>query len=239
MGLSPKRMKPTPRARTNIPLEISLGLRETVEERTSHARPVFELLRTDKRVRDAFFDKIYPPSVRKFSRRHWTPVEVAKRAAELLVHDSKTRILDVGSGVGKFCLVGALTSPGHFFGIEQREHFAKFANNLIEHHKIPRVKFIHGNMEDLDWNTFSGFYLYNPFYENVADNVRIDRVTNFSQERYDRYIEIVRAKLKALRVGTRVVTYHGFGGDFPPGFTMVLKEPHGTGLLEFWVKDRV
>ena len=43
---------------------------------------------------------------------HWTPVHVARRAAQFLVTGPETRVLDVGSGPGKFCLVGALATQG-------------------------------------------------------------------------------------------------------------------------------
>lgn len=46
------------------------------------------------------------------------------------------------------------------------------------------------------------------------------------------------AKLAKLAVGTRVVTYHGFGGDFPRGYRCERIEKSGTDRLEQWVKER-
>ena len=53
-------------------------------------------------VEDERFDLIYPPEIRNLSWRHWTPVVVARRAAEFLVSEPETRVLDLGCGPGKF-----------------------------------------------------------------------------------------------------------------------------------------
>jgi hypothetical protein len=71
-------------------------------------------------IRDRDFDSLFPDMYQEISDTHWTPVEIARRAAQLLVADSSTRVLDVGSGIGKFCLIGALTTSAHFVGVEQR-----------------------------------------------------------------------------------------------------------------------
>jgi SAM-dependent methyltransferase len=44
---------------------------------------------------------IYPPEIRDLSLRHWTPVAVARRAADFLVGEPETRVLDLGCGTGK------------------------------------------------------------------------------------------------------------------------------------------
>ena len=74
-----------------------------------------------KGAEDAAFDSIYPPSIRAISRRYWTPVDVARRAALLFREAGVRRVLDVGSGVGKFVLVAAAVAPEvTFVGVEQR-----------------------------------------------------------------------------------------------------------------------
>src|SRR4051812_11609675 len=88
-----------------------------------------ELPRLTNAVDDAYFDRIYPDWAQRMSRLHWTPVPVALRAAQLLTenHSSGARVLDLGSGAGKFCLVGASTYGGDFFGIEQRSHLVNLS----------------------------------------------------------------------------------------------------------------
>ena len=82
----------------------------------------------DDRSADLVFDQIYPPYIQAISRRFWTPVSVASRAAELFRHAGARRILDVGAGVGKFVLVAAAAAPEVLFvGVEHREHLVEIA----------------------------------------------------------------------------------------------------------------
>src|SRR4051812_34171547 len=98
---------------------------------------VLETIRTNQSTTDAVFDAIYPPSIRLSGEVHWTPVVVARRAAELLVTGRGTRVLDVGSGVGKVCIVGALTSDGEFTGVEQRGTLVRIARDVVRRYAIP------------------------------------------------------------------------------------------------------
>jgi SAM-dependent methyltransferase len=169
---------------------------------------------------------------------HWTPLHVAIRAVNLLVgrEGKNTRVLDVGSGIGKVCLVGALVTGADFTGIERREYFARFANALSEDQSIPNARSIHGEMAALDWSGYDSFYLFNPFYENRMPTLRIDHLVCLSEGRYQQLIEVVEAKLASLRVGTRVVTYHGFGGRMPESYSLQSSEFIDSGSLDLWVK---
>lgn len=206
------------------------------EKRRKRIRSLGEDLRGGRRVTDFRFDQVYPTAIRHLSEIHWTPVEVAIRAAELLVNDAKTRVLDVGSGCGKFCTVAALASQGQFTGIEHRAHLTEVAEKATEELGARNASFIRGNMTDLDWSFFDAFYLFNPFYENKEKSIRIDSTVSMGMDKFNRYVEIVRMKLKLAATGTRVATYHGFGGEIPLGYYRVKKEPVGTSYLELWVK---
>ncbi len=83
----------------------------------SQPPPQMDLNRSD----DALFDAMYPEAIRLVSRRFWTPIAVAQRAAELLRGAGARRILDVGAGLGKFVLAAARAAPElDFVGVEQR-----------------------------------------------------------------------------------------------------------------------
>ena len=68
-------------------------------------------------------------------------------------------------------------------------------------------------------------------------SIRIDDTVSLNADKFNRYVEIVRTKLRNARLGTKVATYHGFGGEMPPGYLRFKKEPIGTSFLELWVRD--
>ncbi len=204
--------------------------------RADRIKKIVEDLRGGKRVTDFRFDQVYPPTIRKLSGTHWTPVEVAVRAAELLATTEKTRVLDIGSGSGKFCTIGTLFTRAHFIGVEQRPHLTEVARKIAEELGAAQASFIDGNMIDLDWSFFDSFYLFNPFYENQVKSIRIDDTVSHNEDKFQRYVETVRTKLRLARPGTKVATYHGFGGNMPLGYHLARKERLGSSFLELWVK---
>lgn len=189
-------------------------------------------------ISDSTFDEIYPEEIRKLSRVHWTPIEVIRRASQLLVTHNEARVLDVGSGVGKFCIVSALTTDGRFHGIEQRKHYVELANSLVSRYKVPRTTFMLGNFKEIDWSEYDAVYLFNPFQENKTPDQRLDDTVPLSRDIYRDYVTAAFAKLETLKKGARVVTYHGFGGAFPESFERQVSEWCYRGPLELWIKAR-
>lgn len=185
---------------------------------------------------DDRFDLIYPVEIRDLSRRHWTPVAVARRAAEFLVSGSETRVLDLGCGPGKFCIVGALTSVGHFTGIEQRQQLANLARMAIGKKNIPNAEIVHGNITDVDFLDYDAFYLFNPFEENLFKWGKIDSSVKLSKALYEQYTAHVATELARAPLGTRVVTYAGLCEEVP-----LCYECHRSsfsGILKLWQKTR-
>lgn len=189
-------------------------------------------------VLDEEFDLVYPPGVRKLSEDHWTPVEVAVRAAELLAPNSNYSVLDVGSGCGKFCTVAGLSSRADFAGIEQRPHLVTVARDAIKKFKSNNITFNLGNMTEFNWSQFDSFYLFNPFYENRLKLAKLDETIILSHEKYDLYVNAVNAKLSQAKLNTRVVTYHGYGGQPPDSYKLKEKEESGSHYLELWIKEK-
>ena len=54
-------------------------------------------------IDDTGFESLLSESVQGHSFVHWTPIEVIKVAVDWLGTNKDNRILDIGSGVGKFC----------------------------------------------------------------------------------------------------------------------------------------
>lgn len=52
------------------------------------------------------------------------------------------------------------------------------------------------------------------------------------------YVLAVRRRLADARIGTRVVTYHGFGGAAPAGYDLLSEEAFGSDRVELWQKTR-
>ncbi|MGZ3711019.1 MAG: methyltransferase domain-containing protein [Pseudobdellovibrionaceae bacterium] len=190
-----------------------------------------------REIDDSAFDLIYPETIRELSDFHWSPIRLATRAAELAVAEPGAKVLDVGAGPGKFCIVGSCVTEGVFFGIEQRHQLVAAARDVVNRYKLSRVHFDHGNMIDYDWRPFDCIYLYNPFSENLDRSIRIDDTCELSNELYVRYIRAVQEKLAGLATGVRVVTLNGFGGDFPPSFRLLHREEGDVMPLELRVKS--
>lgn len=197
-----------------------------------------EALREREPVRDDEFDEIYPFMYQQVSARYWTPVETARRATDLLVGEGARRVLDVGAGVGKFCLVGAAsTTRARFVGIEQRASLVPAARDAIHRLGSERVEILHGRLEDIDADAFDAFYFYNPFAENLfGRTTRLDDDVHLSRKRYMADVGQAAAVLTAARPGTRVVTYCGYGGKMPAGYDMTHVEHRHSGPLELWIK---
>lgn len=187
-------------------------------------------------LEDDRFDLAYPREIRELSNRHWTPVEVARRAAEFLVQVPGTRVLDIGCGPGKFCIVGALATDGRFTGVEQRQHLCEAALAVIAQAKIPNAAIIHGNAMAIPFSNFEAFYLFNPFQENLETTAKIDGTVKLSSEFYDRYTEQVARQLALAPLGTRVATYCGVCEEVPLGYECI--ESSSGYDLKFWEKTK-
>jgi SAM-dependent methyltransferase len=188
---------------------------------------------------DGRFDDELPATVQHHAAIHFTPVDVARFATGLLVSQSGTRVLDVGSGAGKFCLVAASTAPtATFVGVEIRPHLVDISQQLAARHGLRNVRFIHADAFALDWSVFDAFYFYNPFAEQHHTTFVMDRSIDLAPANFDRYVAEVQRRLRVARVGTRVVTFHGLGGAMPPGWMRTLSYSVCSGSVELWIRRK-
>ena len=93
---------------------------------------------------DALFDSLLPVYIQKLSTIHFTPLNVAKTAAQFLAPNDQARVIDIGAGIGKFCVAGSYFAPGSFAGIEQRKNFIHAGNKIIRQLGMEDVTLIHG-----------------------------------------------------------------------------------------------
>ncbi|MES1220842.1 MAG: methyltransferase domain-containing protein [Bacteroidota bacterium] len=185
---------------------------------------------------DRRFIEIYPQNIQKISQRHWTPVSVIRQAARFLSPAPNLRILDIGSGIGKFCLVAAHDNPDSIFiGVEQRAELVQVAEHAKEILAIKNVIFHHENITGTDLSAYDHFFFFNSFFEQIEPVDRMDGSIVYSNANYAYYTEVLYKKLEILPPGTRLVTYHGKHSQVPPGF--VLRDRTFDNLLEFWIKN--
>ena len=82
---------------------------------------LFENIKSNIEVTDDDFNSIFEEQIQEAAGIHFTHVKVAKLAARYLAHQKGVKVLDIGSGAGKFCMIGSVCTEGSFFGVEQRE----------------------------------------------------------------------------------------------------------------------
>jgi SAM-dependent methyltransferase len=182
------------------------------------------------------FHLLYPASLHALARNHWTPLLVARKAANFLAVENGTSILDIGSGIGKFCLAAAYYKPkSAFYGIEQRKDLVDYAEAARKVLGLKNVSFIHGNLMHMDFKNYDHFYFYNSFYENLAIAEKIDDHFTYSIELYNQYNRFLYKQLEKKPSGTRVATYHGMEDIMPPDYLEGGNDV--DDLLKYWVKE--
>lgn len=188
---------------------------------------------TDASSIDRAFDDLVQPELRHLSQLHWTPADIAVRAAALLCPRPDTLVLDVGAGIGKLCMIGALSELGVWCGVEQHASLVRAAEQLARRLGVEgRTAFLHGDAFAVDWCAFDSLYLYNPFEFALSPAGAADR------RHTDAQAARARERLARLRRGTRVVTLHGFGDVMPPGYALVYHERvmnHNLDLV-LWIR---
>ena len=180
------------------------------------------------------FSSLLPKYLQKSSKTYFTPIHIAKIATQWLTEDGKKHVLDIGAGVGKFCIVGASNSDSSFYGVEYRPNIAKLANELICHFDIKNAIVHNKDVAEVDFTNFNAFYLYNPFAENLFPFKKLNNEVELSNFLYYFYFQQTKHQLDKTKTGTRLVTYHGDNFEVPDSFQKVTQT--GDGLLKLWIK---
>ncbi len=199
------------------------------------ASAVRQALRAREVIDDAAFDRLYGEHVRRLSTVHWTPISVALRAAALLAPVPGMRVLDVGAGPGKLCCVGALGFGGHWH-VEHNPALVAAASVAASRLELQGVtRFVVGDMALVDWHRFDSLYFYNPF-ESVMFG-RPHGIGDAGAAIFAAQVARAERMLTTLAAGTRVVTFHGFGGRMPASFARISTEAIDDGELVLWIQQ--
>ena len=184
---------------------------------------------------DINLHQLYPEPIRPLARIHWSPLYIVQKAVSFLAPNDKVKVLDIGSGVGTFCLAGAYYKPSvSFFGVEQRKNLVEHAQTVREILGLQNVQFIQRNFTQLNLSEYDNFYFYNSFFENLDGTDKIDNEIVYSNELYNYYSIYLYNQLEKMPIGTRVATYCSWGDEMPPCYQVA--EMHFGDLLKFWIK---
>jgi SAM-dependent methyltransferase len=184
---------------------------------------------------DTAFNQVYPPEIQRLAKRHWTPLQIAQKAADFLATENNVRVLDIGSGAGKFCLAAAFYKPtASFTGVEQRKNLVNIAETTRQILQLENASFINANFTQVDFSKYDHFYFYNAFYENLACTDKIDNSIDYSRELYNYYNMYLYKLLQQTPSGTKLAAYHSLEDEMPGGFRVVKTEM--DSMLKFWIK---
>jgi predicted RNA methylase len=211
---------------------------EVDRHRRTHINELFRKFKANEFIFDEDFDSLYEEPIKGLSAVQWTPVSVARRVMELLDLDAQDILLDVGSGVGKFCIIGAILSKAQIVGVEKRSALHSISKILRRDFKLKNLEFLIESMEKIDFRNFTAFYFYNPFYESLTARDRIDRALPAGIHGFSNMVQYAKNQLSQMPIGTKVATYHSLGGKMPSSYICSHREFLVTGDLEIWIKQK-
>jgi SAM-dependent methyltransferase len=184
---------------------------------------------------DKLIDGSLPQAMTRLSALHWTPAHIAQRVSRFLAAEGEPNILDIGSGIGKFCLAAAYYMPNaHFVGVEQRQDLVEIADKAKHSLGLTNVTFIHANFIQLDLSRFDHFYFYNSFYENISEDEKIDENIDYSRQLYDYYSSYLRFRFSEMPRHTKLCTFSGWNDEVPSSFCEI--EMEESYFLKYWIK---
>ncbi len=182
---------------------------------------------------DDAFDSLFPVQIRQLSGVHWSPLEVVRVASAFLAPDANARVIDIGAGVGKFCIAGSYFTQGQFTGIEIQKKLMIAGNKVISELNVTGAKLVHADFKDCDISPYNGIYFYNSFYENLIADEALQEASG-NDLRYENYMDIFREKLTAMPHGTRLATYWLSAPEVPGCY--LLQSTHFSDHLKLWTK---
>jgi cyclopropane fatty-acyl-phospholipid synthase-like methyltransferase len=195
---------------------------------------ISNFLRLRLPVKDGEFDLIYPKYLRDMSEKHFTEVEVAIKVSELLNTTPGQKVLDIGSGVGKFCFVAGAYSDAMYTGVDYRKQFIELCDDLTVKHNFKNVNFIHSDIIDIDFKEYDHFYFFNSFEEHANVASRMDNLKDTSTKKFIKYSHFLKEQFDKLPIGTKIVTYYAYSNQVPNSYE--LESIHFDGTLKYWVK---
>jgi len=191
-------------------------------------------LKNNQTIDDIEFDALYPKSFLNISDRHFSSIYVCQLAARFLSEQKQANILDIGSGAGKFCIIGALSHENTCFtGVEYRATLHMEAVYLKNQFQLSNCDFVNGNIIDYNIQDFNAFYMFNPFLEQKDKSAIIN--IDFEYEDKIDYLNYVFEKFEKMPPGTRLSTYYINKNLIPKSFSLIKSQVGDR--LHFFIKN--
>jgi hypothetical protein len=166
------------------------------------------------------FDEHISIAYKKHSSLHWCPDEIAVLGGELFKTHGIKNVLDIGSGIGKFCLIAEEHCSAQFTGIEIRSPLVSESNRLKSLFNS-RTQFICDSILQFDFDSFDAFFYYHPFCEQEALSGLIDHDMVIDTGLLETYENDVRNKLNQLPTGTTLLTFRSPHFNPPSSFKVL------------------
>jgi len=161
----------------------------------------------------------------------WAHDRLIKGAVEFLCDKAaiNKKVLDIGSGIGKFCILAAKLRPDFIFeGIELDKDRVEVSNLIAKEMKVKNVRFIKGDFRDLDVKEYGGFFIYSPFRMGAAYELNVTPY-NWDYNKVMKYVDemnqITAYKLASLPTGTKFCKLDG---------SHRIQVPEGFETERFW-----
>ncbi len=171
---------------------------------------------------DKLFLELYPKEFRLNDQMHFTPLEVTRRASHFLATQAGEKIVDIGSGIGKFCIPAAMMhTQQQFYGIEIRKDLLDASTVLQQQLGIKNLHMIHGDILQHQLTIYDHFYFFNAFYEQQDEAEKLDRELIFKSSLYRKYHAHVYKELEKKPIGTKLATFFSQSELFPSSYVEV------------------
>jgi hypothetical protein len=118
--------------------------------------------------------------------------------------------------------------------VEQRKHLHDLSKSIAQKYNLTNLLFINSNITDISFKDYDGFYLFNPFYENMNASGKMDDLVELKRELYDEYSLYVKIQLDTKPIGTKLVTYFSYLTEIPKSYKMQFSD--FDGKLKMWEK---
>jgi SAM-dependent methyltransferase len=156
------------------------------------------------------YEEVYYQNLKINIAGAWSSLHHIIEASSVLKNCKK--VIDIGSGTGKFCLIAAKLNPDtHFVGIELNEKYWAEAIRLKDILGISNVDFILTNYKNVDITKYDGIYIFNPFVMSESDPCGIKFQTGQKQDKeYFEYVNKFKKDLFLVKPNTKLVMNNPF-----------------------------